>query len=410
MKDFTLKLRHTALVLTTALAVSACQNEQSGEGSALKISIIHPVTFNICEVETKTSFGQGQDGVYPTLWTSNDAFVKLAVNYSSAIEAAVVPSGNFRTASFTADIDASSFQAPYTFYAVSPASAAKALSPSRQAWNVTIPSVQTPLEGSVDEAAMLLAAASQPSDAIPQSVDIHFNHLTAYGRMSFTNLALDGATVEKVEITASTPFVGDWYWDCTGEHAITDNGASSTLTLITGSTADIWFACAPVDMSGETLEFTVFTDKGVFYKEVTVPDGRKFNPGRIAVFSVDMSGVETAYAGDGECPLTQYSELGVYQDSRTRTYVRGTDQYIRSYSDSGEQTFIIMDPAANEQIRISGYRKSLVKGDPVTVTLYWKKGQKTIVPGASYSMTVVKEEGPRVWLADGSGYGFIIKK
>lgn len=545
---------------------SSCVNEQTEV--TITPSKVRTVLFNVCEMDTKTAFGQGQDGVYPTLWTENDAAVKLALNYTEAAEAVVVPSEDHRKASFSAEIDAGDEPAPYTFYAVSPSSAARALSPSRRAWNVTIPSVQTPLAGSVDESAMLLAAASQPSDRLPSSVDIHFSHLTAYGRMSFKNLALGDAKVSRVEITATVPFVGNWYWDCSGEHALADNGASSTLTLITSDASDIWFACAPVDMSGQIGVFTVYTDKGAFIKEVEFPQGRKFNAGRIAVFSVDMSGVEmaavgsddfvlvtsgsdlqdgdeililnsdenyaistsqgtnnrpaaaikvdnhkvsyvpddvqvinlvagvtfgtwnfkagtgylanaignknklltissinntstwtvsiassgvatvTAGAGDRkilrfnangdsplfacyssgqkdiviyrksrpevkpieEDPLTGNSLFGFYHGADTRTYVAGTDQIVRKYSASGEQTFAIINPAALEELVISGYSKDYVKGDKLTVTVNWRKGKTRIVAGEKFNVKVVREDGPVVWLGDGSGNGFIIKK
>ncbi len=562
-----------AALLSAAAVMFSCTAELGGEHDSIKAHISRTVTFNACEVQTKTTFGQGEDGTYPTLWTTNDASVKLALNYTPAAEVKVVPSDDFRKASFSAEIDASGENAPYTFYAVSPASAARALSPSRQAWSISIPSVQTPLEGSVDEAAMILAAASQPSDAIPQSVDLHFNHLTAYARMSFTNLELGGATVESVEITATTPLAGDWYWDCTGEHALTDNGASSTITLNTSRTSDIWFACAPVDMSGEIAVITVYTDQGAMVKEIEFAQDRKFQPGRIAVFTVDMSGIEpvapapdafvlvtdasqlqdgdeililddseqyaigtnqktnnraatsvsvsdhtitevpddvqiisleagssadtwhfnvgtgylananggknklvtadsktanatwtisiepsgaaTVVAGAGErnslrfndgdannllfaCyssgqqgiviyrkgvassagpvaedPLTQQSEYGVYLKSGNRVYQRGVDQYSRRYSDSGVQTFAILYsyPAlAKEQVEITGYRKALVKGDDVKITVNWRLGANKVQSEKTYTLKVVKEEGPKVWLGDGSGNGFIIKK
>lgn len=556
-----------AVLMSAACAMFAsCVNEHTEV--TITASKARTVQFNICEMDTKTAFGQGQDGVYPTLWTENDAAVKLALNYTEAAEVVVVPSEDHRRASFSAEIDAGDEPAPYTFYAVSPSSAARALSPSRQAWNVTIPSVQTPLAGSVDESAMLLAAASQPSDRLPSSVDIHFSHLTAYGRMSFKNLALGDAKVSRVEITATAPFVGDWYWDCSGEHALADNGASSTLTLNTSEVSDIWFACAPVDMSGQIGVFTVYTDKGAFIKELEFPQGRKFNAGRIAVFSVDMSGVEmaavssddfvlvtkgsdlqdgdeililnsdenyaistgqdtnnraaaaikvnnhkvsyvpddvqvinlvagitfgtwylkagtgylanamgnknrlltissinntstwtisiassgvaTVKAGAGdrkilrfnangdsplfacyssgqkdiviyrksrpevkpveEDPLTENSLFGFYHGADTRTYVAGTDQIVRKYSASGEQTFAIVNPAVLEELVISGYKKDYVKGDKFTVTVSWRKGKTRIVAGEKFTVKVVREDGPVVWLGDGSGNGFIIKK
>lgn len=568
MKKITQIFCSVALGIISAALLSSCVNESPERYESIRIRITQTVHFNICDVQTKSSFGQGQDGVYPTLWTSNDAAVKLALNYTEAAEAVVVPAEDFRTASFDAEISAQSGQAPYTFYAVSPASAAKALSPSREAWNITIPSVQTPLAGSVDESAMLLAAASTPSDQLPSSVDLHFNHLTAYGRMSFTNLNLGDAKVSRVEITATTPFVGDWYWDCADEHDLTDNGASSTLTLMTSSTSDIWFACAPVDMTGQIAVFTIYTDKGAFIKRIEFPDGSKFNAGHIAVFSVNMKGIEPEIKGSGdyvlvtdasqledgdellildedetyalstnqktnnrgaveisvsghavstvpeeaqiitllagssagtwylktgsgylanatgnknklltvssitanatwtisidssgiasvvagagerntmqfnpnngsplfacyqssqkdvviyrkgaaaaspdeEDPITENRLFGFYQGDQIRTYTAGSDQISRSYSQTGVQTFTVLNPETKEQLLISGYKKAYVKGDSFTVTVNWRKGINSMVSGKTYMVELVKEEGPVVWLSNGKGNGFIIKK
>ncbi|MBR4809156.1 MAG: hypothetical protein IK031_02625 [Bacteroidales bacterium] len=570
MKRINSVLKIAAILLTAAATLTACRTERSGEPDFAQKHDIRTVVFHALEVPTRTAFGPGQDGTYPTLWTSNDAAVKLALNYTEAAEAAVVPSANFLTATFTADIDATGKQAPYTFYAVSPASAARALSPSRQAWNISIPADQTPLEGSVDESAQILAAASQPSDVVPSDVDLHFRHLTAYGRMSFKNLTLGDAVVDRVEITATTPLVGDWYWDSTGEGTLTDNGASSTITLRTSRTTDIWFACAPVDMSEEIAVITVYTDQGALVKEVEFPQGRKFQSGHIAVFSVDMSGIElaapasdgfelikdasllqpgdqiiildakekyaigtnqkpynraaaaisvsdhtvsavpsdvqvitlesgnsgstwymsvedgylanangnknklltivsktnnalwdisiassgvaTVKAGSGEranlrfndndssnllfsCyssgqndvviyrkggsggsgpvledPLTDESGYGIYLSDKYWRYIPGEDQYTRSYSSSGEQTFTLLYPEDKEQLEIIGYRKSLVKGDKCTITVNWRVGTNRLEYDAKFPVTVVKEEGPKVWLSIGGGYGFIIKK
>lgn len=566
MKKNTFK--HIALLAAAALAFAGCRIVTEQEQSPRQPSDYRTILFHACEISTKTAFGQGQDGVYPTLWTSNDQAVKLALNFTEAAEVTVTPDESFRTASFSADIDGTITEAPYTFYAVSPASAARALSPSREAWSISIPAVQTPLEGSVDESAQILAAASIASSELPASVDLHFNHLTAYGRMTLKNLELGDATIERIDITATTPFVGDWYWECADGHTITDNGASSTLTLITSATEDIWFACAPVDMSGQIAVFTIYTNKGALVKEVEFPQGRKFTSGRIAVFGVDMSGVvleenddfqlvtdasslhvgdqviianqEGTYALGGQSdgskqyripeavtiangvvtnpgnaeiltlaygteegtwalvasdgclctlalgnylsvessvtgnsswtislasggaatitalsgssnimrynsqnprfsaygsnsnlkdplaiyrkggsgsssvvtddPITDNYDYGCYLGTDTRTYTAGTDQISRQYSADGVQTFTLINPDAKEQMEITGYRRSLVKGDEVTITVNWREGRNTIVSDYTARVRVVKEDGPRVWLGNGSGNGFIIKK
>ena len=111
-----------------------------------------------------------------------------------------------------------------------------------------------------------------------------------------------------------------------------------------------------------------------------------------------------------EDPLCDVSDFGYYWGMTQRIYRPGTDQYSRQYSASGVQTFTIIDPETREQLEISGYSRGLVKGDKVTVTVNWRQGLTSIMASKVYPVTVVKEDGPRVWLGDGNGNGFIIKK
>lgn len=294
------------ILFLSALAAIACSHETEIEMPRQAAQAGDPVRlvhFQAAQTDTRARFGDLEDGAYPTLWTSNDTEVKLSLNFGTVQAAGVVKSDDSRTASFSAEMDFSGLDAPFTFYSVSPASAAEALSPSREAWKVRIPCEQTPPDGSADEAGIILAASSIPLLEAPSGtdvVDLHFDHLTAYGRLSFSNLALDGATVEAVELTATTPFVGDWYWECGDGHAMTDCGASSTLTLRTRRTSDIWFACAPVDMSGEVMTVSVITNLGVYEKMVQFPENRRFEAGRSAVFTVDMATADFTPGGSAD--------------------------------------------------------------------------------------------------------------
>lgn len=297
-------MKKLALLLASAIAVFSCSRE-------MEVEIPEPVQnndpsawvvrFSATQTDTKAQFGEAENGAYPTLWTDNDTEVKLSLNYGGIKGAAVTPAGDKRTASFAATFDFTGLSAPYVFYSVSPSSAAKALSPSREAWKVTIPCTQTPTATSVDEAGIILAATSDAFSEVTDisEVNLYFNHLTAYGRLSLANLALEsGETVSGVELTVTTPIVGDWYWNTSGT-AITDYGASSTLTINTTRTSDIWFACAPVDVSGEMMTVTVFTSLGYHEQLVEFPAGRRFEAGRTAVFSVNMAGADFTAAGSG---------------------------------------------------------------------------------------------------------------
>ena len=290
-----------ALSALTVLAGCRNQEQEIQDPSSLKTVRFHAET-----ADTRTAFAEAVNGVYETRWTGNDSEILLSLNYGKAEKSAVKVSADGRTASFEAAFDASAASAPYTFYAVSPASAARAISPSRKAWSVSIAADQTPSALSVDEAAQLLVAKSAAGAKLPEEVALHFSHLTAYGRISLRNLELGDAKVQKVDLTFSTPGVGEWYWGEDG--SLTSNGDSHTITLHTDAADDLWFACAPVDVSGQTLKLVLFTDHGNMEKEITFPEGRSFASGKVARFSVDMAGVEFQ-KGIVFVPLTDVSLL-----------------------------------------------------------------------------------------------------
>ncbi len=231
-----------AVLGAAVLCVGSCaqREEMPAQEEEQCVRVVH---FKATEIRTKAAFGEAENGTRPTLWTNNDTELKLSLNYGTAVAAAVTPSQDHVTASFDATIDFSHTTGPYTFYAVSPSSSAKALSPSREAWKVSIPCVQTPSALSADEGAIIIAAESESFASATQigAVSLSFAHLTAYGRFSLDSLALEeGETVSAVELTVTTPIVGDWYWKCS-DGALTDYGASSTLTINTSSTSDLWF-------------------------------------------------------------------------------------------------------------------------------------------------------------------------
>ena len=551
------KFFHIAITALMALAaLSGCRN---AEQEVPEASSVKTVRFHAGAAPTRTAFAEAVDGVYQTLWTENDSDILLSLNYGKAEASAVTPSADGTTASFEASFDASATSAPYTFYAVSPASAARAISPSRSAWSVYIAAFQHPSALSVDEDAQLLVAKSAASATLPGEVDLHFSHLTAYGRIALKNLELGDATVSKVDLIFSTPVVGEWYWGEDG--TLTANGDSHTITLDTDASGDLWFACAPVDVSGQTLKLVVFTDQGNLTREITFPEGRKFNSGKVARFSVDMAGIEIqggdtfvlvtdaselqvgdevlvvskdgtfalgaqqssyrkevsvnatggviadpgeatvltlelgsaigtwsfrtgnaylastssgnnltevasknanaswkvtvsssatliqAQAGGSKLlkhnpsahrfscyknsstnvdnvvlyrkgsvpasveddPLTAYDAYGSYLTGVERTYEPGVDQLLRSYPD-GKLEFAILRAADKEQLVVSGFDPSLAKGDAVTVTVAWRKGLNFLLKEESFDLKVVKEDGPKVWLGNGSGQGLILKK
>ena len=279
------KISTLLLCAAAALLFSAC-NKQESDVTPVSSGAIR---FLAESIETRTAFGSPSSGKYPTLWTANDTKVKVAVNYASSKDATVNPSSDFKTAKFEATLSLPE-AGPYTFMSMSPSSAFVAINAEHKSWNVAVPTAQTPLAGSVDEAAQILAAISSEYDEAPQTVKFQFKHVTAYGHFSIKNLNLSGASVQSVSLTSSVPFVGRWYY-YPEDGTVEANSASSTITLETSSVSDIWFACAPADLSGATLKVTVATDKGSLEKTVSCPTSAKLSGGDVFKFSVDFDGI-----------------------------------------------------------------------------------------------------------------------
>ncbi len=252
----------------------------------------HPIHFVAQSIETRTAFSEPTGNSYPTLWTANDTKVKVSLNMKQNKDATVTPSPDFTTASFSASFRDTT---TYTFYAVSPASAFLNASETasgelRYRLGVTVPTSQTPSATSVDEAAQILVAQSSTTTGTtpPETVSFDFHHWTSYGKMSLTNLNLNGATIEAVDLTAEEDWAYRWYFYFS-DGATEVNSGAKTITVNTSSASDIWFACAPVDLTGKKLTVTVKTDQGTFTKKVTIPG--KFESGKIYRFSVNMAGV-----------------------------------------------------------------------------------------------------------------------
>lgn len=109
-------------------------------------------------------------------------------------------------------------------------------------------------------------------------------------------------------------------------------------------------------------------------------------------------------------PMLAYDQYGLNLGGMQRFYTPGTDQYAREYDDAdGSQTFVILESEGKEQLEISGYTPSMRKGDSATFSICWRKGLSTQLNG-NWTLTLVREDGPKVWLSDGKGGGVIIKK
>ena len=309
------------LILSAASGCRVTEEELSPEKSAAsgKTYLVH---FVAEELETRTAFGEAEtsDGStsYPTFWTENDSKVAVSLNLSGVKDADVIPSEDYRLATFDAEFSQTEVTAPYTFYALSPSSACMGAAPSHGGFHLNILTEQTPLATSCDEGAQVMASSKGVGSVDGfSSVVMQFTHVTAYGKMTLSHVTLPaGAEIQSIELTASTPFAGQFYYRF-GDASLEESASSRTITLLPdhitldgGTSTAIWFACAPTDLGGGSLKVDVNTSAGVLSRTVDVPSGHlAFERGCVSKFTVNMSSATFTEVADRWVLVTDASEL-----------------------------------------------------------------------------------------------------
>ena len=273
---------------------------------------VHTVTFNASTPSTKTTFGDRVSGTpahYPTHWTTNDSEVKVAQNFSGGLAAAVTKDSD-TNASFTADFEDDG-SGSYTFYAISPASAVvSGVNSTYYSWNLQIPTTQTSTATGPDESAMILAATSSTEDTFPTNVNLSFKHITAYAKMSITNLDLEsGDEVASVLVSADANIAYRYYYYVGGtkKGTLEASNGQNAITILTTSPSNIWFACAPM-AAGTKLTIAVTTKNSKVYTKENITTPAALAAGHVATFNVNFSGI-TPPSDKVYNLVTSYSEL-----------------------------------------------------------------------------------------------------
>ena len=274
-------------IAVAAMSFTACSNDLTEDVTP---SQEFTVQINAVENLSRTHFGDLNEGKYPTLWDATDKIAaSLANGNNKASDVATYVSDDNKTASFKVELNTTDATAPYVVYAASPSTAVvSGVHASHKSWNLNIPSSQTPTATSCDPAAQIVVAQSDSSETLPSSVDMEFEHLTAYAKINFINATLGDAKVESINIEADQYIAGRFYHYVAGEKVGTTEANSPTkiITIDTSELTNVWVALAPTAVS--KLTFTINTDKGAITKEVAV--NKEFKSGVVATFNVDMTG------------------------------------------------------------------------------------------------------------------------
>ena len=270
--------KHFLLGLTAvaAMCLFSCNKENVRPSESTQT-----ITFTALTPDTKTHFGEKAGNAYPTLWTGNE---QVAVSYNGGAKTTARVSGRGKSASISAETVVDETAAEHKFMLASPAAAITSLDSGGDIY-FTIPSVQTPGEGTCDEAAQIIyATASCTAEALNSNISLTFKHLTAYGNMSVV-LPEGAGKVTQIELlTAATGLTGRYRY---GSLGLKEDVKKDELTILTDKTTGIFFACAPADLNGENLVVTVTTDKGVYEKDIDLKDKKLlFTAGKVSKFTV----------------------------------------------------------------------------------------------------------------------------
>lgn len=392
-----------SIILLAALALAACKNDNSEK----KIQPGDRVTVNFCvgSESTRTAFAeQTALGYYPVRWTDFDN-VAVSLNGAGWQTLAAVPSESRATATFSGQFTAPS--GSYRFYAVSPAAAVKDMNNTKGAWLLNIPWMQTPGVSTPDPKAIILGSSTSETQTLPDPVTFLFSHLTAYLRLTLTNVPASCGAVKAIDIASSQPFAGDWYYSLS-DGVFSSREASRSLRLVTSSVEDQWITCAPVDMSGVDLVITVIGADGCVAKTAQMPSARQYVSGMVSTLTVDMSGATAATVFEGEASFLANTVPGFYPASGSSVaYNAGSQQLSRSYN-GNSVSFSIITPSDGSVIVMSGIPADAAVGDLFTLSYSSLSNLGSVAN--HYDVAVVKEDGALLWLQTASGDRFIVKK
>ena len=426
-----MKALYYCIGISLVLGLASCgqrEAEQAQKAPVQEQEKEYRVHFTTGTVETKTTFGDAVDDgaghvTYPAYWTANDRSVMISLNYEQAVTAGVDADktdgdGHIIRASFDASFTGIEASNPYRFYLVSPASAFMWPSATRSGVSFFVPGTQKPTAASVDEAAQILVARSDAYTAMPEAVEVDFDHITAYGKLTLNNVNPGtGVSVESVTLWSENQSIaGSWYYKFS-DGSIQEKEPSGSLEINTENINvvagdPIWFACAPAGLGGKPLKIAVNLSNGkALVRTITLNSTVNFAAGKIIRFSVNMASATLEdRAAATDAPVLAFSDYGAFLLSQNLVYNSTTDQLSREYAADGTVTFAIVAPAEIQTLEFSGIPADAMLGDAFTLHLTYVSGNTTEIDDVSYSVTVVREDGPKLWLADAAGNGFIVKR
>ena len=279
-------IKTLAALVAASAALAACQTAPVEKAEANHL--VKTVEFTTEEVETRTAFTEPDGNSYPVRWMADDEVAIFPNDLSLLQTAAVEPQQEGRTARLKASF-ALQEASEYNFWLLSPASALTSPGSGTEC-SLTIPTDQYPTATSVDPAAQILQARTDKLETLPDRIVLTPSHLSAYMKLSLVNVGSGLGEIKYVQLDFEVPVAGRVSYDFKTRTLNFDKGApSKTVTAWVDHTTDVWFGFFPGLVGDKKMTVKVGGTKGSLSRDVTLPSGKFFFMGKIAIVTVDMA-------------------------------------------------------------------------------------------------------------------------
>ncbi len=283
-------------VAVAAMGITACHSEfDEPAGGAVNDSRVY-VSFVADAPATRTTVDTSSDEAPVFSWDENENFVVLEQTDALAVASDVAYERIDGKANITAAFATNVGKDAYNYVTVYPAGAYVAAE-SINAATLALPANQTMAEASYDPNADLMvskvvAAATQPTEA----QQVQFTRVAAVVKMTLKNFNVEaGDEVEKVVFMADgKALAGTITADLNAPHEFEVADGVSSVSVITNASDAIYFNVLPTTLeAGDSYTITIITNKKLYVKEGTIPEGRALTleAGMVNRFGVDMMGV-----------------------------------------------------------------------------------------------------------------------
>ena len=343
--------KSSMFIAVAAMAFAGCTKEDTGnvsEATGNKITV--NANAYAPETETRTVIGdKTEQGTYPVYWSAENEALAI-VEFADNTRGTAIKTGEYtlsedkKNANFQFELTENTSASAFDYYALYPYSVwSEDLMTNKECISFKFPAAQTPSATSADPNASVLFAKSMGHIAQPSALNLSFQHVAAYAKMTITGLQIPADEVVKSVTFSSTgkDLAGTYrYYHETPESNSVVGSNSNSITanveaLAIDGTQDftVWFACLPTTIDA-TFSVSVQTDANIYTRDITVPSENvlEFVAGQISAFTVDMS--SAGQAGD-------YSGTYIILTNKSNKYyaLSSTNQNNDSRLDAIEITY-----------------------------------------------------------------------